>query len=1595
MVMRNEQICEVSACLKTALTCFVVLSAITLPAIAEESTAYVDLRLLFERSWKEIYDNPLAVEVLQTRINQIKDEEKETLNVRNWIVEFAGRGFHRADYEYCLFKNKNDRVREAFLTVVQKTGYHLTSNFLKDIYRDYQSTPDTMAFDVLIEPSWIRFSESVADESAHQALMQTLNSPAISQQTDRYFMMLYYGYQAYPEKVSDFDNEVKAKYIDSKELTPAEIDQIYQTLNKNYWNNLTAKKDWMLTKTAWRLFTDFSPKAWAGMKQDNVLALARILSKAQPGDGYNSVDITQWMIKIGEGIKGNPADSSLRTLLVYFLQNSGVELRQSFQALRPQFESDQIMFLALHATTPPSSPMAVWHGNTQNWQDSIQMLSDFFNLSRSDKWTPQLWDCLKNIYYAKDIQTKQRLFSEIITPIFKSDELAQNIVRQTLLRQAYEKDSFLLDSHRYEIAHYFLAGKRMDDLLPMGTGNTQVIDYAIHIYTNLEEDSPQLYDSPALSEVMEQRGMSAPHTPPERIIAYLNCVIGEPLELVCSALMGKSSSTKGVVFEWTDDSLGRLDTLLRKIVSIKGKLLQKYGQKLPQIKVLEGIAAEIIEQMKTALEKQDEAQIVKMVRLSLKITVILEDDAYLEKILVTLRKDVFKLSDDPTLFQEFSQSEVDKKVRYFTILHSEDVVAALNSVGKMNYVLMFYRQLYQPLRNIYGFFNQVGAEPYIRFLKEFQSQTYDNRPDVNTLFKEELRAFEVIHDDQGRPRYINAETAIVDLVTAYCDRLNIDPWKNWEQFKPNVNLNLGTLYRLLSARTDANHKNWLLDNYNDQQRAERYREVGWVFLENIADAQMCQRPVKLYDPPAVYSSWEFYPFLLSLVDLYEIYAFPFQETRPTDLYKGDPNSGIRREMLAAQKQISPRKVDGSFRAKLFDSYDKVFFINDQSAAEQCDSLSEVVLLLPNQNSNNKRDQNDLQEYWELKNRAFNKTLELLKGASNSQQQLHWLVGLARLEASVYSLTGGEHPLGYAKVRSTYLQQLSVSDLKTLLFEEFLLNQVNQPSDKNTSDIAQLASVVQMLAEALCRDYPLISYKKYDSLAQAVLELYRQTDPENLLEELNEEHVKYLWFMTSKCGDALRDVAQRQATLSDEDKASAVSIASSVFFIHSFFAPYVHGKFNVDAIMKNDLRLFTFCLLDRKIKKPMAELMPLYEQIWSEHSANEWHFNMEPTQIKTFIICHNFLPVFLLEKSLDSPDLFVKLARGKDISLITYNFRLLWKREEKGKAGLDSICQEVLDGIDINKDFIASEMKWSDFMYLDYFFGDSRSLLGIAPEATHVPENFDALVSKLAVLAFDKRYKNILTALEQGIQQATDDETRKSLMNGRESAMRFPQSIRNALDNGYEYFGSILADKFSSPFTIQYACEKAWENVSQGQQRLGNKEALELYAKFYDSALFEHNMLKPDIEKNFVRTFYQPSQQSEQLSDYHLIKRKDFENVIDGTIIKGKKDGQELATKGLLAVMREDKSTAFGLKYKEASLHLLRGLFTGRYLQAGQPFIGDAVWGKDENGQQKLRPLPYTERQEDIHQLLEWVLSNGERYSEFPQLQNLFLDEKTK
>ena len=59
----------------------------------------------------------------------------------------------------------------------------------------------------------------------------------------------------------------------------------------------------------------------------------------------------------------------------------------------------------------------------------------------------------------------------------------------------------------------------------------------------------------------------------------------------------------------------------------------------------------IIRELKAAIEKDDRGQIVAMVCLTLRITVILGDDGYLERALDALCKDVFGIPADPSLFR--------------------------------------------------------------------------------------------------------------------------------------------------------------------------------------------------------------------------------------------------------------------------------------------------------------------------------------------------------------------------------------------------------------------------------------------------------------------------------------------------------------------------------------------------------------------------------------------------------------------------------------------------------------------------------------------------------------------------------------------------------------------------------------------------------------------------------------------------------------------------------------------------------------------------------------------------------------------------------
>ncbi|MDP2913224.1 MAG: hypothetical protein Q8N91_04375 [Candidatus Omnitrophota bacterium] len=1594
-------------------------------AAAGESTAHIDLKMILEDNRRDFYSErqDLLLDILRTMINQVP-EGSESEDVAKWVQDFTEKGFIKGSSGEFLFADANAQLCEKFLGIVQESGCRLDRNFLRRIYERCQAGPEVIEFKYFLEPAWLNFSSNLADEETYQALSGLLDRMSGAGKMREYLMLLYYGYKTHGKHETDFDGRIDGGLLGSPSLRAEDIKDLYGVLKQDYWGSFQIKRDWMLEKAAWRLFNDFSPQDWAGKIEPSIaLDLASILTMAGKTNDHDRISLVDWFKKMGACIKKSPADIPVRSLLTYFISNSGLSLRESFQALREFFADDQRMFTALHESPPDSSAMGIWNKDKENAAECMTLLDGFFQIGSAGEWDVGLWDCLRDYYYVpRPTQVRERLFNTIIKPIYESRELAANPVRKRMLREAEESKSFMLESHRYEIAHHLLTTSPMTDMAAIENKDSDTLSFAIQVFNNLAPESAELYDSDSLKKAIKSSGETMPQDKPERILRYVNFVLSEPLLLMCYAFMGKTDLTGGVAFSLDNEAQVRqFEAVLRRIVQIKGDLMQNYGRSLGRVKALEKIAEEIISKMEDAIQRKDTKQIVNLIRLTLKITVILEDDSYIDRILLSLRKDVFGVGDDPYLFVQLSGADLDAKAGYFHLLCSDDLVSALRAVGKRKYFEKFYRMLYMPLRSIYGFFNKVGAEPYLKFVSEFTEGKYDTPEDVdmNGLFDAEVESLGSIHDETGRPKYIDAEEAIASFIAGpNFEKLGIKSWNDPHRINMNKNVNLGVLYRLLN-KTKVN--DWAMAECPDNTRAKNYRQVAEVFIENMENPDRMDKPVSLSGQPELYSKWDFFVFVRSLVDLYEIYGYPLPVTASSStMFTGAPEGGIKRDPLIGNiNDVATRKLDGTLRASVIEKFVGAPEASQTAGSGRSEMLGETTLLLPNSDDNNAGEKTELDRYWVLKEGLFKRISSSLDDAAASADKLRRLILLCRMETSVYGLDNEKAGFGYERVRSKYMAPLGKVDQTTLRLEEFRLKEVNQPNGREANTVLELAPVVQQLVDVLSKDYDLmrvLTKGKADSVSQAILALYKAANPNNILEELKDDHVETLWFLTTRCRNALADSAGRLESLSQEEKAATAGIMSSLFVIYSYFMPYIDSGFNVGAIFDVKNALPVFCMLNYDIKAPATKLLGVYESSWS---GIKGAVRMRPFELETFLICHNFLPIYLLEAGLNDSTRFLKLVEGRQISVRVYNFRLLWEREDRATVSMEHLCGEIMGGMENNKNILTASAELTDDVYLEYFFGDMRRVLNKKPKfETQMPQNFDSVVQRLAVLPEDDRVVRLKSDLERKIselagsaQSEESDKRKKRFEEALNDVSGLKGKVDAVLDKRYEYFGKVLAKQFRSVFTIQKACEEAVEHVNRRSPRQMFKamvqpadeyassrlsaEVWRRYNKFYEAALFdEKGGFARELEERMVRLFYEPPKNNERKADYKRSRLVKFAQFLDGGEIKDEPAKLKVTTAGFAACANKsaDTRSAVDSKYIEAGARFLKCLFCGEYMERGYPFIGDIVWDKDEKGRITVKPLPYDDKtgEEETRDLLKWIFDCGEKYGNIPELRKLFL-----
>ncbi len=1563
---------------------------------ASSSTAYLDVASVLGQGGGPLYDAPdLAVQILESRLGEINNPS-EVSTAAGWIRRFVLDGFKTESFDQrFLFSDNNAGLRKGLLGLTQRGPYALDADFVKDVYGEYKQSPDALQFDALHENAWLEFAQGLhqKDAGVGEALLELLKSPAVVANTRRYCEVLYHGYRANPRLESRLDAEIRSQLLQTPDVKT--IDSLQDIMAQPYWEAYDSKNSWIVNTCAFKLF-NLGPAEWAKMPRDKLVRLAVGLAKASGTADYRHIALKEWVSGIGKTIKQNPAPeatSDLCDLLAYCAANLPLDARTCYAELHELFANDQALFTVLHAHPPDPSAMQILHGKeSKNLSDSVEVLTRLLALNNRDGWTLALWDCLRDSYYLPHRKLREQLFEQIIQPIAADHGLAANPLRQRLMLQTYAPTTaFLTDAHSYEIAHHLLTrGKMTDPVLMEGeaSGSIDALAFAIEVFGAMSYEENNLWGAASLRSVL------SPQTRTERLAAYANAILAQPLVLMCWAFMGNADKTKGVVFELDDVQRGQqFERLLRLLGEIRVEL-RKEGIQAKRIDILDSVAAEIVKKLEAAVISNRPDEIIRLIRLVLKITAVLDEDKYLDRALEALRKNVFGLGEDASLRVQLSPGDLNAKADCFRRLHSEDLIKALRAVGKMQYVEKFYRQLYVPLRSIDGFFRLVGASPYVLFVGELRGEHYDRQADLQKAFQDDVNRLGAIHDAEGKPCYINAEKPVADLLEAYFRALSTNVWRQPELPELNRNVNLEVLRDLLIRAAEE----WRLADLDDAQRSERYEVVTRKFLDNLGNPERMDRTVEPGAAPATCPRWDFWPLLHSLLDLHEIHGFPLPGVRPADVYEGSltEEAGIRRKPLVAE--VAVRKVKGELRSRLLEVFGETG--KDGANLQITERLADLALLLPNMSANNEADASRLEAYRAQKKTVFDRLAASLAEAASPAERVRSLLWMCRLDASIYAL-GGDEGLGYKRFREQHLTSdlLETAEGKALLLEEYRLIRVNQ-GDTEAKGCSRVEPIVTDLVKALCESYPILR-EHPDHVGQALVELIRQRAPTRVLQELRPEDVATLAYLTSECKQTLGEAAQRAsqgAALSKEEGKSAARLASSLVFLHSFFLPYVHEDFDAAALYASQTGLAIFSMGDRGLKESIVRLLAVIDAAGGakpEPGGDESLFALEPQQIKTFILAHNFMPLALLEAGLDDFAKFRKLTEGSELSIMTYNFRLLWQCENRTRITIDSLCDEVLSGIDQNRRILADPSTWKDADYLSYFFGDMQRVLGRTSGKGKMPLNFDRLIRRLAVLPADPR----LAVLTQSLRQLKDEAEKlapgverdrrvKQALSALAGAETFDGRVRQLLGQGFDYFGGVVAGQFQSPFGMQRALEMAGDAVRDSGL---TGPAGELYEHFYASAAFgpAGDGLRPELEKSFVKRFYthaEPGVASRPAFDAY---RDRFQRLIDGNEGLAPPLERETTEGFMKSFTASGRETKLDKLYKQAAVRLLRCLFCGQYLEPGQAFLGDMIWERRSPEAAQLKPLDFDARAGDIQSLLLWIADCTERYGSVPQLQAVF------
>ena len=1188
----------------------------------EATTAYADaLKIILENNNTNLFakdrkEQQRSINDLTTCLSSIKNKEEKTSTntlILNWISD----GFKNNNNN--IFREAHKDLNKKFFKIINKTEKF---SFSVDGIIDVLSKNDD--YKIYIIPEWIEYIKKNQDQKIFDFLFTKLNK---SETLEEYLDIMNFSVRLNDNlnRTIKFTNNLKNRYLNK--ATFDELSKI-DTHLKEYWNDNNFQST-IQNSIVERLFR-LDVSDWV-KNHGFTWNYAKIHKK----------NVDQWILKIIKAIQKNPENSeeACKLLKESFLEK-GIEERfinsvKIYDKILAEIQDSlQEVFIALNKDYE-TSPIGYLNSLSEtNKNKSIHIISQLFRNYSDTTWTVDLWNLFKAYYQIVDESQKYNYYS-VIEKIY--DAKPSNQVRKLFLSEIRDNDSIFLPSHKYKIASDIFVNNSIHTSVETDDETKpSVLKFTIDTFLkiDLEQLDNEMFkilkiDSHTIDERQKQIKLS-----------YINQILSKPLKRLCNAFMGiPNIKDNALNIEKDNEELDLLHEMLKIISTLK-----KNEPRLESldIQVLFDLSEKIVTQIQKLVNSSDNfsAQVTQMLKVIFRIINILEDDSYLSYLLKLIREDIYGLSSS-NIVVVMPEEQLNRSVNIFFKLH-DDLINTLTVHKFKEYLKLFYKELYVPLRNIYGFFNKVGVSYYTDFLEHM---------DID----KEL--FETIEISQlSVQNFLNAESAISDLIHYYFVKIKLNPWKKIPKYlKVGHNVNLPVFYNIL------NHKDFIdtwIDYSNNWSTIINWF-VQYIEVSNyrIKDAN------QLGENISYYSKWDFYTFLIVLLDLCEIYEYPFIDDYPfddIDIKKSiDFGSLVDKNGIPKIVNIKIKKrkqVNGTLRKELCD----IYLNTSRLKPEQIFEIVRLTLLLPNRQSNNHfcsssfdntgRCKKTLSDYTKQIVTAYNLAKPLL---NNDEYRFKCLMEMLKLSYSVKNNEINNTFFNYKDIKKAHISKLSKPQQRRINFEEFVLKKVNDSPESFEEDIRISNKWIGDLLDDFFKSYQSLDTYRKDSIARYIIELLKKIKPNEMISKFNEKDIGSLWFVTEIYNDILAQFIIKENTVNENTKKNMASLTSQILLLNQFFLPHLNGNFSLKGIFQSDKKrniLAIYSLLNIKVKENIFEYIKNKENhsLFISKAYEEKIHLCSLQEIKAFILSHNLVSFQMLEQCFKDFGIIEALIKGKEV-----------------------------------------------------------------------------------------------------------------------------------------------------------------------------------------------------------------------------------------------------------------------------------------------------------------------------------------------------------